>query len=191
MDRDVDLRVVGIAGSLRADSHNRALLAACVALAPPGLTIEPFDLREVPLYDRDLEDRGFPESVTALRSAIARAHALLVVTPETNAGLPAVTKNAVDWASRRPVPTPLDGKPTLVMGATPGRLGTARAQAQLRGSLAHAGAIVLPRPQVFVSAAGEKLVDGVLVDDETRERVAAALTAFAAFVARLCPEGSP
>ncbi len=98
-----------------------------------------------------------------------------------------MTKNAVDWASRRPRPTPLDGKPTLILGATPGRLGTTRAQAQLRGSLAHAGAIVLPRPQVYVAHAGEKLVDGVLVDEETRERVSAALAAFAAFVERLGP----
>ena len=86
----------------------------------------------------------------------------------------------------RPRPTPLDGKPTLIMGATPGRLGTTRA-GQLRGSLAHAGAIVLPRPQVYVAHAGEKLVDGVLVDEETRERVSAALAAFAAFVERLGP----
>jgi chromate reductase, NAD(P)H dehydrogenase (quinone) len=186
MHRNV-IRVTGIAGSLRAGSHNRSLLAACVELAPSGLTIEPFDLREVPLFDRDVADAGFPESVMALRRAIADADALLIVTPEYNAGLPAVTKNAVDWASRRPAPTPLDGKPTLVMGATPGRLGTARAQAQLRSSLAHAGAIVLPRPQVFVAAADEKLVDGVLVDEETRERVSATLAAFAAFVARLGP----
>ncbi len=181
------IRVAGIAGSLRAASYNRALLAACVELAPGAMTIEPFDLRRIPLYDRDVEEHGFPETVTALRSAIATADALLVVTPEYNAGLPAVTKNAIDWASRRPAPTPLDGKPTLVLGATPGRLGTARAQAQLRQSLAHAGAIVLPRPQVFVASADEKLVNGVLVDDETRERLTLALAAFAAFVARLGP----
>ena len=187
MHRDVDLRVVGIAGSLRAASYNRALLAACVELAPPGMRIEPFDLREVPLYDRDVEDAGFPEAVAGLRSAIAAADALLIVTPEYNAGMPAVTKNAVDWASRRPAPTPLDGKPTLVMGASPGRLGTTRSQAQLRGALAHAGAIALPRPQVFVAAAGDKFVDGVLVDDETRERLTTTLAAFAAFVERLGP----
>ena len=107
------ITVVGLAGSLRAASYNRALLQACVELAPAGMTIEPFDLRDVPLYDRDVEDGGFPASVTALRSAIAIADALLIVTPEYNAGMPAVTKNAVDWASRRPAPTPLDGKPTL------------------------------------------------------------------------------
>ncbi|MBA2331171.1 MAG: NAD(P)H-dependent oxidoreductase [Actinobacteria bacterium] len=184
-------RVVGIAGSLRTGSYNRALLAACVELTPSGLTIEPFDLRDVPLYDRDVEDAGFPEAVVALRSAIATAEALLIVTPEYNAGVPAVTKNAVDWASRRPAPTPLDGKPTLILGATPGRLGTTRAQEQLRGSLAHAGAIVLPRPQVFVAGAGTKLVDGVLVDEETRERVVTALATFAAFVARLGPKPTP
>ncbi|MBA2297171.1 MAG: NAD(P)H-dependent oxidoreductase [Actinobacteria bacterium] len=181
------MKVAGIAGSLRAASYNRALLAACVGLAPAGMTIEPFDLRELPLYDRDLEERGFPEPVAALRDAIATADALLVVTPEYNAGLPAVTKNAIDWASRRPTPTPLDGKPTLVLGATPGRMGTARAQAHLRASLAHAGAIVLPRPQVFVAGAGPKLVDGVLIDVETRERVSRALAAFATFVERLGP----
>jgi len=181
------MRVAGIAGSLRAGSYNRALLAACVDLAPPGMTIEPFDLGEIPLYDRDEEDRGFPAPVEALRSAIAAADALVIVTPEYNAGLPAVTKNAVDWASRRPAPAPLDGKPTLVLGASPGRLGTARAQAQLRSSLAHAGAIVLPRPQVFVVGAGEKFVDGALVHDETRERLLTALSAFAAFVQRLGP----
>ena len=181
------ISVTGFAGSLRTASYNRALLAVCVELAPPGMTIEPFDLRDLPLYDRGVEDAGFPEAVKALRDAIAGADALLIVTPEYNAGMPAVTKNAVDWASRRPAPTPLDGKPTLVMGATPGRLGTTRAQAQLRGSLAHAGAIVLPRPQVFVAAAGAKLVDGVLVDEETRERVTTTLAAFAAFVKRLNP----
>ena len=151
------------------------------------MTIEPFDLRDVPLYDRDVEDRGFPDAVTALRRFIATADALLIATPEYNAGLPAVTKNAVDWAGRRPAPTPLDGKPTLVLGATPGRLGTARAQAQLRDSLAHVGAIVLPRPQVHIAAAGEKFVDGRLVDGETHERIATALAAFAEFVRRLGP----
>ena len=180
-----EISVTGIAGSLRAGSYNRVLLGVCAELAPAGMTIVPVDLHDVPLYDRDIEDAGFPPSVVALRSAIATADALLIATPEYNAGLPAVTKNAVDWASRRPGLTPLDGKPTLVMGATPGRNGTIRAQSQLRGSLAHAGAIVLPRPQVFIPAAGEKLVDGVLVDDETRERLIAALSAFAAFVARL------
>ena len=181
------LTVAGIAGSLRAASYNRALLAACGELAPAGMTIEPFDLGRLPFYDRDVEDVGFPEPVAALRGAIAAADALILATPEYNAGMPAVIKNAIDWASRRPAPTPLDGKPTLVLGATPGRLGTARAQAQVRQSLAHAGAIVLPRPQVFVAAAGEKFVDGVLVDEETRERVAAALAAFAALATRLGP----
>lgn len=179
------MNLVGFAGSLRSASYNRALLAACIELAPAGATVESIDLRGVPLYDRDVETAGFPESVLTLRDAIARADGLLVVTPEYNAGMPAVTKNAIDWASRRPRPSPLHDKPTLIIGATPGRLGTTRAQAQLRGSLAHAGAIVLPRPEVFVAAAGEKFVGGALVDEPTREHVAAALAAFVTFALRL------
>lgn len=179
------MRIVGVAGSLRAGSYNRALLAACAELAPAGTAIEPFDLRGVPLYDAEVEAQGFPERVVELRDAIAAADGLLIATPEYNAGLPAVTKNAVDWASRRPRPTPLDGKPAIVMGATPGWFATTRSQAQLRVSLAHTGAIVLPRPQLHIAGAGDKFADGRLVDAETRAYVARALEAFVAFAARL------
>lgn len=178
------MRIVGFAGSLRAGSYNRALLSTCVELAPEGTTVESFDLRSVPLYDADLEAAGFPEQVLALREAVSRADGLLVVTPEYNASLPAVTKNAIDWASRAPRPSPLDGKPALVMGATPGRYATVRAQAQLRALLDHTGAYVLPKPQVAFAQAGELFVEGRLVDPEARERVAAALAAFVSFAAR-------
>ena len=179
------MRILGFAGSLRAGSYNRALLATCVELAPAGTAIETFDLREVPLYDADVEARGFPPAVQALRDAIASADGLLVVTPEYNASIPAVTKNALDWASRRPRPSPLDGKPALVMGATPGRYATVRAQAQLRGLLSHTGAFVLPKPEVAFAHSEGLFSDGRLVDPEGRERVAAALAAFVAFAARL------
>jgi chromate reductase len=178
------VRIVGFAGSLRAGSYNRALLATCVDLAPAGTAIEPFDLSEVPLYNADVEAVGFPPSVQALRDAIAEADGLLVVTPEYNASLPAVTKNALDWVSRRPRPSPLDGKPALVMGATPGRYATVRAQAQLRGLLSHTGAYVLPKPEVAFAHAEELFAAGRLADPEARERVAATLAAFAVFAAR-------
>lgn len=179
------MRIAAFAGSLRAASYNRALLAACVELAPEGMAVEPFDLRDVPLYDADVEAEGFPAAVQALREAVAAADGLLIATPEYNAGMPAVTKNAVDWLSRRPAPTPLDGKPVLVVGTTPGRYATTRAQAQLRGSLAHAGAIALPRPEMLIAGAGDLFSEGLLADETTRERVSTALAAFAAFVARL------
>ena len=178
------MRILGFAGSLRAGSYNRALLATSVELAPAGTTIETFDLREVALYDADVEARGFPPAVQALRDAIARADGLLVVTPEYNASLPAVTKNAIDWVSRRPRPTPLDGKPALVMGATPGRHATVRAQAQLRALLSHTGAYVLPKPEVAFAHSEGLFADGRLADPGGRERVVAALAAFVAFAAR-------
>ena len=179
------MRIVGFAGSLRSGSYNRALLATCVDLAPAGTAIEPFDLSEVPLYDADVEAVGFPPPVQALRSSIAGADGLLVVTPEYNASLPAVTKNALDWVSRRPRPSPLDGMPALVMGATPGRYATVRAQAQLRGLLSHTGAYVLPKPEVAFAHAEELFAAGRLTDADARERVATALAAFVGFAARL------
>jgi chromate reductase, NAD(P)H dehydrogenase (quinone) len=179
------VRIVGFAGSLREGSYNRALLRACIELAPAGTSLEAWDLRGIPLYDADVEARGFPPGVEALRSAVAEADGLLVVTPEYNASLPAVTKNAVDWLSRRPRPSPLDGRPAVIMGATPGRHATVRAQAQLRGLLSHTGAYVLPKPEVAFPRAEELFPDGELADADARERVAAALAAFVAFAARL------
>ena len=94
------VRVLGFAGSLRQASYNRALLRAALEAAPEGVTIEAFDLIEVPLYNADVEAKGDPPSVAAFKQAIAAADVVLMVTPEYNHGVPAVTKNAVDWASR-------------------------------------------------------------------------------------------
>lgn len=180
-------RVCGIAGSLREGSFNRALLRAAHELAPPNLEIEVFDrLAEVPMFNADVEAEGDPEPVTALKRAIAGADGLLLVTPEYNAGVPGPMKNAVDWASRSyeggaPV---LKGRPTAVMGATPGLLGTARAQAHLRTSLANTGAIVMQQPQLHLMRAKDRFVDGELVDEDSRKFVTALLEAFADWIAR-------
>src|SRR5205814_8833807 len=122
----------GIAGSLRTGSYNRALLRAAQELAPAGLELLTFDLAPIPLYDGDVEAQGDPEPVGALKTAIRDADALLIVTPEYNYGVPGVLKNAIDWASRPPGQSPLNGKPAALMGATPGMTGTARAQLQIR-----------------------------------------------------------
>src|ERR1043166_7383167 len=113
------VRVCGIAGSLRKGSYNRALLRAAVELAPDGLEITVFErLGDVPLYNADVEAEGDPEPVVALKAAIRQADALLIATPEYNYGVPAALKNAVDWASRPPSKSVLDGKPAALMGAT-------------------------------------------------------------------------
>lgn len=187
MNSDKIWRVCGVAGSLREGSFNRALLRAARDLAPPNLRIEIFDrLADVSMFNADVEAEGDPEPVTALKRAIAAADGLLLVTPEYNAGVSGPMKNAVDWASRRfeggaPV---LKRKPTAVMGATPGLLGTARAQAQLRSSLANTGAVVMQQPQVHLMRATERFVDGELSDEDTRKHVEALLEAFAGWIAR-------
>jgi chromate reductase len=148
------LRVCGLAGSLRKASYNRALLRAAQELAPPDLEIVTFDrLGELPPYNADVEAQGDPEPVAALKEAIGAAAGLLIVTPEYNFGVPGVLKNAIDWASRPPRNSVLSGKPTAVIGASPGMLGTARAQMSLRQSLVFTNTPVMLQPEILVGRA--------------------------------------
>jgi chromate reductase, NAD(P)H dehydrogenase (quinone) len=165
--------VCGIAGSLRRDSYNRALLRTGQALAPEGMEIRIFDrLGEVPLFNQDLESEGDPEPVAALKRAIGEADALLIATPEYNHGVPGVLKNAIDWASRPPRGSVLAGKPTAVFGASPGITGTARAQSQLRQAFVFTDTPALPQPEILVYRAHEKFdADGHLTDEKTRQFV--------------------
>lgn len=152
-----ELRVLGVAGSLRIGSYNRALLRAAQALAPAGMVVDIFDLAEIPLYNFDLEQRGDPAPVAAFKAAIGRADALLIVTPEYQHGIPGVLKNALDWASRPPGRSPMQGKPAAIMGASPGVTGTARAQEQLRQTLTYNGVYVVPEPEVLVGRVDRKV----------------------------------
>src|SRR2546426_4138992 len=167
------VRVCGIAGSLRKGSYNRALLRAAVELAPDGLEIAVFDrLGDVPLYNGDVEAEGDPEPVVALKTAIRQADALLIATPEYNYGVPGVLKNAVDWASRPPGKSVLQGKPAALIGATPGHGGTARGQLALRQSFVFTRTPVMPGPEVLIPEAQARFAeDGTLRDDATRRHV--------------------
>lgn len=182
-----DLEVLGIAGSLRAGSYNRALLRAAAELAPPGMRVTPWEgLREIPPYDGDVEARGEPEPVAALKRAIAAAGAVLVATPEYNHSVPGVLKNAIDWASRPSGKSPLTGKVVAITGASPGSMGTVRAQGDLRRILSAIGAFVVPSPEVLVSQAAQKLdADGRLVDEATRKYLGRLLGELARWRARL------
>ena len=182
------MRVCGIAGSLRKASYNRALLRAAIELAPPGMEVAPFDrLRDVPLYDGDIEAAGDPEPVTALKTAIRSADALLVVTPEYNYGVPGVLKNAIDWASRPSTGSVLNGKPAAIMGASAGRAGTARAQLALRQSFVFTQTLVMPAPELLIAEANKRFSeDGRLTDETTRRHVRELLERFAAWTTRLC-----
>ena len=184
------LRVLGLSGSLRKASLNTALLRAAVDLAPAGMTLEPFDLGALPLFNEDLVESpgAWPEPVAALRNAIASADALLLVSPEYNHSIPAVMKNAIDWASRPPA-SPLGGKPAAILGASPGGFGTVRMQPHLRQVLTALSMLTLGRPEVLVSNAKAKFdANGALVDEPTREAVRALLVALAEWTARLRPK---
>lgn len=166
--------ILALAGSLRRESFNRALVRAAVGLAPPAATIAVFErLGEIPPYNDDTRLRGLPDPVADLWQAIAGADALLVATPEYNYGVPGVLKNAIDWVSRPSAESPLRYKPVAIMGASTGNFGTARAQLALRQTFQFIESYVLLKPEVMVFRAAERFDDaGELVDETTREHVA-------------------
>lgn len=179
------LKIVGIAGSLRSGSLNRSLLRAAARLAPDAMTIEIFDLIDVPFYNGDVEAAGDPPAVAQLRQAISAADGVLIVTPEYNHGVPAVIKNAVDWASRPPKAAALDAKPVALMGASPGMTGTARGQSQLRQAFEFTNSYAMPQPELLVARAHEKFgADGELTDANTERYVRSFLLAFDLWVRR-------
>ena len=174
-------RILGISGSLRERSYNRALLQAARELAPESVEIEEFDLAPIPLFNPDVEAAGDPQPVAALRDAVRNADALLIATPEYNRGTSGVLKNAIDWLSRPAMASVLRWKPAALMGASTGRGGTRRAQQQVRDALLFPGAIVLDEPEVAVPLAWEHFdEDGRLVDDRIRESIRALLEGLAA-----------
>jgi chromate reductase, NAD(P)H dehydrogenase (quinone) len=183
------VRVLGIAGSLRAGSYNRALVRAAQEEAPLGMEIQLYELASIPLYNADVEARGDPEPVVAFKAAIRAAEALLLATPEYNHGVPGVLKNAVDWASRPHRTSPLDCKPVAIMGATAGRGSTFQAQAQLREAFVYTGSCTLTQPELSLSRAGAAFDDagdagdaGRLTDPDARVALRELLEAFAHWV---------
>ena len=180
------MRVLGIAGSLRRGSYNRALLDAAVQLAPASMTVEPFDLADIPLYNGDLDaDERRPDEVVALKEAVASSDAVLIATPEYNHSVPGVMQNAIDWASRPGGNSPLKGKPAAIVSASTGVIGGARAQQQLKLVLMSTFAFVLPHPGVVVGQATEKFdASGTLTHEPTRQFLAAFLKDLEAWTQR-------
>ena len=179
------LRVVGIAGSLRRASLNRALLCAAQRLATPALHIEIESIADLPMFNADVDAEGPPDAVGRLRASVQAADALLLVTPEYNHGVPGVLKNAIDWLSQPLHGSPLEGKPTGIMGASTGLAGTARSQSQLRQAFVLTNTPVMLRPEVLVGRAHEKFDSkGALTDEVTRRFVVDFLEQFATWIER-------
>jgi chromate reductase, NAD(P)H dehydrogenase (quinone) len=178
------VRVLAISGSLRRDSHNTALLRAAAERAPAGVELELWDgLKAVPPYDED-DDGGdpTPAAVTALRSAVAGADAVLFATPEYNHSVPGALKNALDWVSRPIATNPLRNKPVAVIGASTGIFGAVWAQAELRKVLGAIGARVLDR-ELGVPNADEIVVDDAVSEDEIEAQLIATIDELIAAVA--------
>jgi len=179
------IRVLGISGSLRRGSYNTSLLRAAGELLPEGMSLETFDLSPIPLYNEDLRAAGYPPAVQELRDTIAAADALLIATPEYNYGLPGVLKNAIDWASRPP-DQPMNGKPLAILGATPGILGTVRAQMNLRQVCVYLNMIPVNKPEVLIGKVHEKIdAEGRLTDELTRKFIGELLVSLADLTRRL------
>lgn len=171
------MRILGISGSLRKGSYNTQALKAAQSLVPEGSRLDIYTLHDIPLYNGDVQDAGFPDAVLAFGETVARADAVLICSPEYNYSVPGVLKNALDWLSRLPG-KPLEGKPVAIMGASPGRIGTARMQYHLRQVLLAVDARVLNRPEVMIAAGNEAFADdGSFVDERTTEIVGKQLAA--------------
>lgn len=177
------LRVLGLSGSLRRHSYNTALLRAARELAPPAMTIDLYDLSPIPMYNDDIRAAGYPPTVLKLREDIRTADAILIASPEYNRSVPALLKNAIDWASRRP-DQPFKDKPIAIMGVSNGALGAAFANYHLRQIFVYLDAKLVNGAEVMIGNAKLKFDEaGRLTDEPTRLFVASHLQKLAALAA--------
>ena len=179
------ITVLGICGSLRAGSYNKAALRTAIELKPLGMTIETADIGSFPLYNEDVRAQGFPPRVERFRRQIVAADGLLFVTPEYNYSISGVLKNAIDWASRPP-DQPFAGKPVAIMGAGAGMAGTARAQYDLRRCCVFLDMHPLNKPEVLIGQAQTKFdADGRFTDEVGRGLIRDLLVALEQWTRRI------
>ena len=186
MAQERPLHFVVMVGSLRKGSFHAAIARALPALAPEGVSIAPLgSVGDFPLYNHDVQLKGFPPVVTAMAAAIAESDGVIFVTPEYNHLVPGVLKNAIDWISRLPN-QPFAGKPIAIQSASPGLFGGLRAQLHLRHMLVYLDARALNKPEVIIPQVNTKIdpSTGELTDPATRGFLADQLKAFAAFARR-------
>ena len=165
------IRILGIAGSLRRESYNRAALRAATQFVPDGATLEIFELDGIPGFNQDDEQKP-PAKVVELKNRIREADAVLIVTPEYNYSVSGVLKNAIDWASRPSGDSAWDGKPAAIMGASIGATGTARAQYHLRQMFVFLNMFPINQPEVMIGKASEKFdATGNLTDEKTKKLI--------------------
>ncbi len=176
-----------IVGSLAKGSINRRLAQALIRLSPAGLEFVEIPIRDLPLYSYDY-DADYPEPARAFKRAIEACDGILFVTPEYNRGIPGALKNAIDWASRPHGKNSFAHLPSAVIGASPGKIGTAVAQQQLRSTLSFCNSPQMNSPEAYIQYT-KGLVDDEhrVVDESTRKFLEGFMKAFHAFLDMVVP----
>jgi chromate reductase len=179
------IRIAGIVGSLRKGSYNRSALQAALKVIPKSSSLDILDLEGIPGFNQDLE-QTFPPKAKELKAKVKAADAILIATPEYNYSVPGVLKNAIDWASRPYGDSAWNGKPVAIMGASPGMLGTARAQYHLRQMFVFLNMFPLNQPEVMIANASEKFDEqGNLKDPTTAQKIKELLEALVEWTIQL------
>ena len=177
------LDIVGLCGSLRKASLNRSALRLAGELMPASMKLDIVDWRDVPVFDGDVLAQGLPPAVAALKERIRRADGVVIATPEYNFSVPGGLKNVIDWLSRGD-DQPWAHKPVAILSATPGPLGGARMQYDLRKVMLFLNAMPLVKPEVFIGmAAGKFDAEGRCTDEGTRKFVGDQMAAFEQWIA--------
>lgn len=178
-------KILGICGSLREKSCNMAALRTAGELMPAGMSLQVARIGDVPLYNQDIQDKGWPEPVQRLNREILESDGILIASPEYNYSVSGILKNTVDWLSRQQ-PNPFTHKPVAILSATSGPLGGARNQYELRKMLGGFNALTLNRPEIFIGMAQTKFdADLKLVDEPTRKIMTDQMVAFHDWITRM------
>jgi chromate reductase len=174
-----------LVGSLSRESINRTLAKALIRLAPSNLELVEIPIGDLPLYNRDLDD-SYPAPARALKDAIAGVDAVLFVTPEYNRDIPGALKNAIDWASRPYGQNSFARKPSAVIGASTGKIGTAVAQQNLRSILSFCDSPQMNAPEAYIQLTpGLITADGEVTDEGTEAFLRDFMAAFEVFISRV------
>jgi chromate reductase len=174
-----------IVGSLSVESINRRLAKALIQLSPTHLRFVEIPIRDLPLYNRDF-DTDYPQAGRALKDAIAAVDAVLFVTPEYNRGIPGCLKNAIDWASRPHGTNSFARKPSAMIGASPGKIGTAVGQQSLRSALSFCDSPLMGAPEAYLQLTPGLITNvGEVTDEGTEQFLRDFMEAFDVFVGRV------
>jgi chromate reductase len=181
---NTSFKVLGFCGSLRQKSYNLIALKTAAEVMPASMKLEITSFIDLPMYNFDVQEKGFPAAATRLRDEILAADALLFASPEFNWSVGAPLKNVIDWMSRFQ-PQPFLNKPAALFSATTGPLGGSRGQYDLRRIMAGLGVHWLAKPEVFIGMAAGKFADGKLTDEATRKFLTDEMIAFEDWIKRI------